>query len=412
MTAPGLDAWRPAVAVDGDGRIVAVWSENRDGNWDLHARTFDAASGPSGEAKRLTTDPGTDTDVVLATAPDGRVWMAWQAWRDGQADIHLAPLDEPTRVTNLSDHPANDWSPSLAIDPSGRPCVAFDTYRNGNYDVMLARGGEDAGPSIVVADSPRFEARPSLAIDRSGRAWIGYEERTVNWGKDFGVHDNQVGTPLYRESVVRVRCVDGNRVLDAGDPTAKAPGTEGRMNAFARLSVDRTGRPWLLYRHRQENNWRDGATVTYGAVWLGYATTLVGRDWTPPRALPRSDGLLDIRPSLAVPPEGPALAVYSSDGRMHHEVERAGGRRARADQPPLGVNNDLFVAALVHPGAATPAEPGDPPAKERAVASASSRRSRRRGPDARLSDRIGRQDLSSPPGRVPPPHRDFGRRRR
>jgi len=32
---------------------------------------------------------------VLATDRDGRVWMAWQAWRGAQADILLMPLSDP-----------------------------------------------------------------------------------------------------------------------------------------------------------------------------------------------------------------------------------------------------------------------------------------------------------------------------
>ena len=38
VTGPGLDVWRPAVAVDGAAAVVVAWSENRDGNWDLVRR--------------------------------------------------------------------------------------------------------------------------------------------------------------------------------------------------------------------------------------------------------------------------------------------------------------------------------------------------------------------------------------
>ena len=80
----------------------------------------------------------------------------------------------------------------------------------------------EAFKTVVVADSPGFEARPSLAVDSNGRAWVAYEERSANWGKDFGNIPDDPGTGLYQESVVRVRCVEGGRVLDAGDPVASA----------------------------------------------------------------------------------------------------------------------------------------------------------------------------------------------
>src|SRR5262249_6457196 len=95
ITAPGLDLWRPTVAVDGDGAVVVVWSENREGNWDLYQRTFVPEKRSLSEPKRLTQGAGTDTDPVLATAPDGKVWLAWQSWSDGRADILLSPLNGP-----------------------------------------------------------------------------------------------------------------------------------------------------------------------------------------------------------------------------------------------------------------------------------------------------------------------------
>ena len=72
VTGADLDVWRPAVAVDGDGGIVVVWSENRGGNWDLYRRRYDPAAHAWSEPKQLTRDAGADTDIVLATAPTVR----------------------------------------------------------------------------------------------------------------------------------------------------------------------------------------------------------------------------------------------------------------------------------------------------------------------------------------------------
>ena len=107
--------------------------------------------------ERLTDQPGTDTDAVLATASDGTIWMAWQAWRSGQADIELAPLATDGKLgaapIKLSDGPADEWSPSIAADGSGRVHVAFDSYQAGNYDVIL-RSREPDG-SLSEADHGR-----------------------------------------------------------------------------------------------------------------------------------------------------------------------------------------------------------------------------------------------------------------
>src|SRR5262249_21696243 len=58
VTESGRDVWRPAVAVDGDGKVVVAWSENKDGNFDIYRRIYDPANKSWSEIKRLTTDPG------------------------------------------------------------------------------------------------------------------------------------------------------------------------------------------------------------------------------------------------------------------------------------------------------------------------------------------------------------------
>ena len=58
-----------------------------------------------------------------------------------------------------------------------------------------------------------------------------------------------------------------------------------------------------------------------GGVWVEYVTTLAGKTWSAPQVLPRSDGLLDNRPALVVPGDGPLLIVYNTDGRLRREVE-------------------------------------------------------------------------------------------
>ena len=208
--------------------------------------------------------------------------------------------------------------------------VAFDSYREDNYDVFLARVSNGKARLLPVAASSLFEARPSLALDQQGRPWIAYEQRIENWGKDFGIHDPKAGQPLYRESSTRVVCVEGDKILDTGDPASAAATEQDRsMNSYPRLTVDSSGRPHLLYRHRQENNWRGSPVRVVGAVWYEYLTSRVGDSWSPPRPMPRSDNLLDNRPALVPTAAGPVLAFYSTDGRMHDE----GSGRTRPSRP-------------------------------------------------------------------------------
>lgn len=366
VAGPGRDIWRPAVARDERGKIVVVWAEQKDHNWDLYTRTFDPETRSSTEEKRLTTDPGADADPVLA-AVKGRVLVAWQAWRDGQADILLAPVDDSSKPINVSNNSANDWAPAVAAGPSG-VFIAFDSYRNGNYDVFLASlaAGGDAGPTITpVANSSKFEGRPTIGVDAGGRVWVAYEERGDNWGKDFGKLPDPKGSSLYSTSTVKVRLVEGARVLETGDPAASLAVPRDRaFNSFPRLTLDASGRPWLLYRHREEWSVFGGAIFTSGAIWTEYATTLAGKTWTPPQPLPRSDNLLDNRPALVARPAGGILAAYSGDGRLHRELEMTRDLALRyyssQGTPPGLINNDVFIAAVDTPKGSLPPEPLGP----------------------------------------------------
>jgi hypothetical protein len=365
VTAPSRDVWRPAVAVDGRGRAVVVWSENRDGNFDLYARRYDGAAGSWSDEARLTTDPGADTDPSLAVDRAGAVWVAWQSWAGGQADIRLRQAEAGAAAQVVSEPEANEWSPSLAADPRGGFVVAYDTYRAGNYDVVARRCAADGapGPAVFVASTPRYEARPSVAVDPRGRAWVAYEERTENWGKDAENLVDGKGSTLYRQAAVRVKCIDGAAVLDAPDPVAAAPQPLKAMNSFPRLAVDPRGRVWLAFRHRQEAVWGNQSTQVVGGIWVEYVGVLAGAKWGPPSPLPRSDGLLDNRPALVAQGDGPLLVAYSSDGRMHREVDLTPELQARyqpqGGTPPGVHNSDLFLAAVPAPtgvdaGAAEP----------------------------------------------------------
>src|SRR5262249_28023796 len=144
---------------------------------------------------------------------------------------------------------------------------------------------------------------------------------------------------LYASSNVRVRCLDGNRLLAAPDPVALAPESDRAMNHFPRLASDRTGRVWLSYRHREDSGRAGIRQSAVGGTWTGQATSLAGRDWAVPRRLARSEGMLDSRVSLVVPSEGDGQAwvVYVGDNRT-----QSGGDE---------VDANLQIAAL-NPGPA------------------------------------------------------------
>jgi hypothetical protein len=144
------------------------------------------------------------------------------------------------------------------------------------------------------------------------------------------------------------------------------------MNSFPRLAVDTRGRVWLAFRHRHEAVWGNQSTQVVGGIWVEFVSVLAGERWGYPVPLPRSDGLLDNRPALVAQGDGPLLVVYSSDGRMHREVDLTPELLARyqpqGGTPPGVSHNDLFLAAVPALAGTTEAEAREAPARAEAAA--------------------------------------------
>jgi hypothetical protein len=370
VTSPGLNVWRPAVAVDGKGDVIVAWSQQIDGDWEVFYRRYTPpAAGQPGSAGRwsdvvrLTNSPGADFHVVAATDAAGVVWLAWQSWQKDNFDIVAAALadDHPySKPRVISTSKANDWTPSIAADSKGNVYVAWDTYDKGNYDVLLrVLGKEDR--TLTVAGSARFEARPHLAVDGKDRVWVAYEEGDEQWGKDYA-HDGPVknvgleknlGFALYVHRTVKVKCLEDGKLRQPAGDLEKAMATRLPWNkSVPRLAVDAEGGVWLLVRHHP-------GPTKQGEVWDSYALRYDGKDWSRPRRLTNSSYLMDNRPAL-VPQGKGLLAVYTSDTRLRTQ-NRDQDDLFAALLKPMGPTHDLQLVADAPPPAATlpPAHPDE-----------------------------------------------------
>lgn len=377
ITNPGEDIMRTAVAIDGQGRAWVFYSAQRNGNFDLYAKWASADGSVSSEI-RLTTDPGTDIFPVAATDSTGRVWVAWQGFRNNNLEI-LASVQNgdnfwPEAIVSTSG--ASDWDAAIATAPNGEVAVSWDTYDKGDYDVYLRRlRFQDQiamDPPIAVAATTAFEGRSSLAYDPQNRLWIAYEIAGNRWGKDFGAFDTS-GLPLYSPHSVQVRCLIGNDLYQTADDLSHAiPGapaarlflTEtqqpfslqpdptlsakrspnsgvgppaGPRNSFPRIATDSEGTVYLTYREPLGGGLsasRATGGVSVGSIWISGLSYFDGNQWRGPGLLAFTDGLSDNR--LTVNPLGPGklLLLHPTDHRLSPPP---GGNVENQ-----GINSDIF----------------------------------------------------------------------
>jgi hypothetical protein len=406
ITPAGGDVYRPAVAIDGSGRAWVFWSGNAGTpgkpNFELWARVID--KGKPGPAVRLSNAPGSDIDPAAATDSQGRVWVAWQGWRDGRASIFAAMQtgNSFTVPTTVSSSRTNEWNPAITTDSKGRVTVAYESYRNGNYDIFL-RTHEGAGwrAEVQAAGTARYEAYPTIAYEPGGRLWMAYEEGAERWGKDMGA-DESSGIALYQGRAIRLRGwePDGRSIEPVSDVgsvlngvaamridsplrqngsqdwltpqvdrwknrnrSTATPNYQAPRNTSPRLHIDSSGRLWLAARSNHPIWWNP-----IGTVWHEYVVSYDGDRWTGPVYLAHSDNLLDNRPALISTSAGELITLGSSDSRHQFQLANVAAIGGIVNDP---YNNDIYINRMkLGPGSGklavkdSPAQVGAGPSPE------------------------------------------------
>ena len=121
---------------------------------------------------------GTDLNPVAATDAKGRVWVAWQGFRNNNLEILAAAQNGNGfgKEAVVSFSKASDWDPSIATAANGEVAVAWDTYDKGDYDVYFRRlrlEGEirmDAPVPVAATTISKPEA-PSPTTPRAVCGW-------------------------------------------------------------------------------------------------------------------------------------------------------------------------------------------------------------------------------------------------
>ncbi len=403
VTGTGQDLMRSAVAVDGQGRAWIFYSAQRGGNFDIYAR-YAHADGSLSPEIRLTSDPGTDLFPVATTDASGRVWVAWQGYRNNNLEILASAETGDTLAAEalVSVSPASDWDAAIAAAPNGDVAIAWDTYDKGDYDVYVRRvrftdqiGLDDP---IPIAATLNFEARSSLAYDAQDRLWIAYELSGAKWGKDFGDYDT-TGLPLYSGHTIEVRCLIGNELYQTtNDVSSVLPGMEGvdlflptakgalpqqpdpslaqkrqpnnniapvpgPRNRFPRLAVDPEGTVYLSFRQLAGaglSSSRATGGVSVGSIWVSAMVYFDGAAWHGPGVLGFTDAVGDNRPAIVALEAGRLLIAHASDHRLSplpNGSPQADGVSSDIFQSELAVTRTQQTPALQRIASATPAAP-------------------------------------------------------
>jgi len=356
---PNWDHYSPTVVAIPEG-VMALWSGQSDGNYDLFASTI-SNTGKVSAPQRLTTAPFADFNARAVANAAGDVTVVWQSFRNLRSDVFARRYSSKRwgAEVRISAGVADDWDPAVALHRNGNAWISWDGYQTGNYDVYLRSfDGSKMGNIVAMTTEPTAQFHSSVAVDREDRVWVAWDEADQNWGKDFsavsaapgsrGLHfSRKIGMRVYANSRVQAPSADVTKILD------------GRATRFAELphlQFDGSGSLWMVFRH-----WTFAAP---NEIYHFYATRLSGERWTVPVRLSQSSGHNSQHASLAMAPDGGLSIGYASDGRsqtvfshdpahaLHYNVYVSS--LARDDGPPTVSFADVRLAAPQTKPAARP----------------------------------------------------------
>lgn len=166
-------AYNNARTVDSDGGTLhTVWSDGRDGNYEVYYKKSTNAGLSWGTDTRLTNSAGFSFYPAISVSGN-RVMVTWTDDRNGYYDIYF----------KKSDDAGNSWSPDVrltnntstsnypSIDASGNTIIiVWQDNRHSNYEIYSKRstdGGNNWETDFRLTNNSSFSEWPSVTISGS-----------------------------------------------------------------------------------------------------------------------------------------------------------------------------------------------------------------------------------------------------
>jgi len=207
-----------SVTVGSNGLIYVAWQDNRSGDANIYfSQSEDMGQTWTPNIIINDDDDGQisfEDSPKLATDNTGKIYLAWRSYADSQFEIYFAHADggdgwsesvklNARPVQTDPDSTVRD-NPSLAIDNQGNVYVIWQDYRHGNADIYFAisnDGGSTWGTNLMVNDDEgqAKQSNPHLVVDNSGMVHAVWEDYRNGESDIYMAHwpDVQGGNPHF-----------------------------------------------------------------------------------------------------------------------------------------------------------------------------------------------------------------------
>ncbi|MGA7306204.1 MAG: CehA/McbA family metallohydrolase [Rhodothermales bacterium] len=228
---------QPAITVDSNGDLLAVWVAKRDHAWHIISRTVRGDS--AGVECILASSPeGVFKPRVLFQ--DGVGWVVYEEVSKQQSRIQFMRLEKEgwSAPETIDCGPGNCFRPSIAPGSERTPSVSFDKYDEGSFEILFYELDQSVSPTSLTNSFYR-NVQSVLKLDGQAGQWI-------TWATNEG---NQAEDAWWLTKYVTLRRLEGDRLLEPVEPIPERDlQNEDAFQGweFPELTVDRYGRVWLL----------------------------------------------------------------------------------------------------------------------------------------------------------------------
>jgi hypothetical protein len=202
--------WYPQIVSDASGGAVITWEDKRSGFYDIYAQKLDRNGNPAWQINGISicNAPDNQQYCQIASCDAGSFVVAWQDYRNGNADIYAQKIDQTGRIlwkTNgeIVCNVANNQEKPQLVGGSNSIIVWTD-FRNGtgNSDIFCQKISSDGKPlwnqfGVAVCETNGNQSDPKAVSDADGGAFVAWTDRRNSSTGIFSRRMNKDGKALW-----------------------------------------------------------------------------------------------------------------------------------------------------------------------------------------------------------------------
>jgi len=206
-----LRSQSPEVAVDGLGNLHFVWSDEKDGSFNIYYKRLSPSGRTLTTERQLTATQTRSVNPSLELDSENRAHIVWMDDGDGGWEFYYTQVN-PTgstsnKVLKLSDNPpgsilvgpnlllvsamdhyvdpadAASISPVVAVDGNNMVHVVWADHSRGNFEIFYSKlnvAGTQLVKGLRLTNTPADSLNPTVAVDSAGRAHVAWSEGSSN----------------------------------------------------------------------------------------------------------------------------------------------------------------------------------------------------------------------------------------